>query len=173
MKLRRSSNQVAPAAAALIATALLATGCSPASPAVAPSIAAQQARVSAVIDGDTLKVRTGSGEVRVRIIGIDTPEIHRDGTPSDCYAEQARDMLDDLAYGRTVELRADTTQADTDKYGRLLRHVYVDGVNVALTEIQAGAGPEYTYDAPYAGQDEYRAAQRDAQQQRRGLWGEC
>lgn len=162
----------AAAAGATLAAAILAAGCSPTPHPTTPA-APEQVRVTAVVDGDTLKVDTASGEARVRIIGIDTPEIHRDGTPSDCYAEQARDMLDDLAYGRTVELRADPTQADTDKYGRLLRHVYVDGVNVALTEIQAGAGPEYTYDAPYADQDEYRAAQRDAQQQRRGMWGEC
>lgn len=130
-------------------------------------------RVAAVIDGDTIKVEIGTGAVRVRIIGIDTPEIGRDGQSSECYAEQARDYLDQLAYGRTVDLSPDPSQADSDKYGRLLRHVYLDGVNVALTEIQAGVGSEYTYDKPYTGQSDYRGAQAAAQAAGRGLWGTC
>ncbi|KTR88026.1 hypothetical protein NS220_16630, partial [Microbacterium testaceum] len=133
----------------------------------------EHAVVDAVVDGDTFKIATTNGLVRVRIIGIDTPEIGRDGAASECYAEQARDELDQLIYGHTVELFTDPTQAETDKYGRLLRHVYVDGVNVALTELEAGAGREYTYDKPYAEQDDYRAAQRTATAAKRGKWGSC
>lgn len=159
--------------AVVITAALTVTGCTPA-PTLPPSAApTEEARVTAVVDGDTMKVATSQGDARVRIIGIDTPEIGRDGKTSECYAEQARDVLDQLVYERTVTLSADPTQADTDKYGRLLRHVYVDGVNIALTEIQAGAGPEFTYDTPYAGQDAYRAAEQDAKEHARGLWGEC
>ncbi|MBF4563415.1 thermonuclease family protein [Microbacterium sp. VKM Ac-2870] len=162
------AGRLAGVSAAVLVVAL--TGCTP--PESAPA-GAEHGRVAAVVDGDTIKVDTATGTVRVRIIGINTPEIGRDGQSSECYAEQARDYLDQLVYGRTVDLSPDPSQADTDKYGRLLRHVYLDGVNVALTEIQAGVGAEYTYDKPYTGQSDYRAAQAAAQAAGRGLWGSC
>ncbi|EIC06687.1 nuclease (SNase domain-containing protein) [Microbacterium laevaniformans OR221] len=163
----RAGRLVVVSAAALVVAL---TGCTP--PEAAPA-GAERGRVAAVVDGDTIKVGTATGTVRVRIIGIDTPEIGRDGQASECYAEQARDYLDQLAYGRTVDLSPDPSQADTDKYGRQLRHVYLDGVSVALTELQAGVGAEYTYDKPYTGQSDYRAAQAAAQAAGRGLWGTC
>ncbi len=131
------------------------------------------ATVVAVVDGDTLDVETVDGEQRVRIIGIDTPEINRDGGEDDCYAQEARDYLDGLAYGQTVELAADATQADVDAYGRQLRHVTVDGQNVALAILSDGFGYEYTYDQAYEGQASYRDAEATAQAGGVGLWGSC
>lgn len=162
------ARRLAVLSAAALSVAL--TACTPMPPTPA---GAERGRVAAVVDGDTIKVATAAGDVRVRIIGINTPEIGRDGRASECYAEQARDYLDRLAYGRTVNLSPDPSQADTDKYGRQLRHVYLDGVSIALTELQAGVGAEYTYDKPYAGQGDYRAAQAAAQAAGRGLWGTC
>lgn len=129
----------------------------------------QRGDVVTVVDGDTIKVRTATGDDRVRIIGIDTPEIGRDGKRSDCYADAARDYLDSLVYGRTVTLTSDPSQGDRDRYDRLLRHVDVDGVNVALSEIRDGMGREYTYDTGYAGQADYRAAEGDAKAAARGF----
>lgn len=131
------------------------------------------ASVIAVVDGDTIDVVTGAGEERVRIIGIDTPEIGRHGEPSECYAEEARAFVDELLYGHDVELHADDTQADVDAYGRLLRHVFIDGRSAAEETLAAGAGYEYTYDAAYDGQSEHRAAESAAQAGSRGLWGAC
>jgi hypothetical protein len=87
------------AAVSAAAVVLALTGCTPPESALA---GAEHGLVAAVVDGDTIKVETATGTVRVRIIGINTPEIGRDGKPSECYAEQARDYLDQLAYGRTV-----------------------------------------------------------------------
>lgn len=143
----------------------------PSSPASAPVDGA--VRVVAVVDGDTIDVQTEAGRDRVRLLGIDTPEIGRSGKPDDCYAQEARDELDALAYGKTVQLRADDSQGERDKYGRLLRHVSVDGQNVALTLIEDGAAREYTYRSAYDGQDEYRAAEQAARAAHAGLWGSC
>lgn len=130
--------------------------------------------VVAVVDGDTIDVKLPDGKERIRIVGIDTPEIGReDGEDSDCYAEEARAFLDELLYGRTVELRTDSSQQTADDYGRLLRHVYVDGEDAALTAISAGVGAEYTYDAAYAGQADYQAAEAAAREEQLGLWGVC
>lgn len=128
--------------------------------------------VVAVVDGDTIDVDTGAGAQRVRIIGIDTPEIGRGGNTDECYAQEAREILDELIYRSDVELIADPTQADVDRCGRLLRHVRHDGHSIALTLIEAGAG-EYTYDAAYDGQEAYRAAQNAAERDGRGLWAAC
>lgn len=157
-----------------IATALAAlTGCTPATPAPAAAPEIQTAEVVAVVDGDTIDVATDAGTKRVRLIGIDTPEIGRDGEPGECYAEEARDVLDGLVYGRTVELRSDPSQADADRYGRLLRHVYIDGQSAAVIAISAGAGYEYTYDVPYADQREHLDAAASAAFEGVGLWSEC
>lgn len=130
--------------------------------------------VVAVVDGDTIDVQLPDGKERVRIIGIDTPEIGRAvGEVDDCYAEEARTFLDELLYGRTVELRTDPSQQTVDDYGRLLRHVYVDGEDAALAALSAGVGVEYTYAAPYAGQGDYRAAEAAARTEQFGLWGAC
>lgn len=166
---------IAPTAAATLAGLLAGiAGCSPASgdPVSVPSSTAT-VEVVAVVDGDTIDVATAAGEQRVRIIGIDTPEVGRDGEPSECYAHEARDFVDELLYGRDVELRSDATQSDVDAYGRLLRHVIIDGHSAAVETIAAGAGHEYTYDAAYDGQSDHQAAQDAAQSAGLGLWGAC
>lgn len=133
----------------------------------------QSAEVTAVIDGDTLVIRTIDSEARVRLIGIDTPEINRDGGPDECYAQEARSELNTLAYGRTVELHSDPSQGDVDHYGRLLRHAYIDGYSIAQVLIGTGAGHEYTHSAPYVGQAAHLTAQHAAQAAGQGLWAQC
>lgn len=135
--------------------------------------ASEVGQVVAVVDGDTIDVATEDETVRVRLIRIDTPEIGRGGEASECYADEARTFLDELLYGRQVELISDPTQADTDKYGRLLRHVDIEGLSAAEAAIAAGAGYEYTYDTPYQGQAAYQAAEGMAEEAGTGLWGVC
>lgn len=147
--------------------------CTEPQPASTGNTTTQTAEVTAVIDGDTLKVRTIEGEARVRLIGIDTPEINRNGGPDECYAQEARTELNTLAYGRTIELHTDPSQGDADRYGRLLRHVYIDGHNIAQALISTGAGHEYTHSTPYAGQAAHLAAQHAAQAAGQGLWAQC
>lgn len=89
----------------------------------------ETAEVVAVIDGDTIDLTTADGTARVRLIGIDTPEIGRGGETSECYAEEARTFLNELVYGQDVELLSDPTQADVDKCGRILRYVLIDGTS--------------------------------------------
>jgi len=136
-------------------------------PAKPPAVAGLLAVVS-VTDGDTIRVRIGDLTERVRIIGIDTPEL-RGG---ECYAQQAASKMQSLVQSQHVRLIRDTTQANRDRYGRLLRHVALsDGRQVAKILIAGGYGEEYTYDEPYAGRDGYRAAERAARDSRKGIWG--
>lgn len=126
--------------------------------------------VTGVTDGDTIKVRLDGVTERVRVIGIDTPELRGD----ECYAQRAASRMQSLVQSRSVYLEADPTQDDRDRYDRLLRHVFTkDGTNVAQTLIAEGLGKEYTYSAAYRYQSEYRDAERAAQQGNLGLWGAC
>ena len=82
------------------------------------------ARVTHVVDGDTIDVELANGrDETVRYIGIDTPETVKPGTPVECGGPRAHDVNDQLAYGKTVILRFDAERRDV--YGRLLAYVYL------------------------------------------------
>jgi micrococcal nuclease len=124
--------------------------------------------VVGVSDGDTIKVRVAGVTERVRLIGIDTPEL----AGGECYAQQAASRMQSLVQGRSVRLVADPTQDDRDRYGRLLRHVLLaDGRSVARLLIAGGYGREYTYDVPYRGRAAHLSAQASARGAHLGLWG--
>lgn len=124
--------------------------------------------VVGVVDGDTIKVRLGGVTERVRVIGIDTPEL----ASGECYAQQASSRMQSLVQSRTVRLVRDPSQGDRDRYDRLLRHVQLtDGRQVAHVLIAGGFGEEYTHDRAYAGQAAYRAAERAAREAGKGIWG--
>jgi micrococcal nuclease len=123
--------------------------------------------VVGVVDGDTIKVRLNGSTERVRVIGIDTPEL----SPRECYAQQAASRMQSLVQSKHVRLAADPTQDDRDRYDRLLRHVFLtDGRSVAQLLIAGGYGQEYTYDRAYAGQAAHLQAQRAAKAGRLGIW---
>ena len=82
-----------------------------------------------IIDGDTFDL--GNGE-RVRIIGINTPE---KGRP---FSDEATEVLSEMIMGREVTLVNDSKNDDSDSGGRLLRHVYVDGISVNYEMIRTG-----------------------------------
>lgn len=109
-----------------VALALLLAGCTtPPEPAERP---AEVGVVDHVVDGDTVDV---DGVGRVRVIGIDTPERSRCG-----YAQSSAAMAS-LVAGREVRLARGTAE-DTDRYGRLLRYVDVDGRDAGLVLIVTG-----------------------------------
>jgi micrococcal nuclease len=84
------------------------------------------ARVTRVVDGDTIEVRLAGGdEEDVRYIGIDTPETVKPGTPVQCGGPKAHEVNERLVGGRTVTLRFDAERRDI--YGRLLAYVYLAG----------------------------------------------
>lgn len=123
--------------------------------------------VAGVTDGDTIKVRIHGVTERVRVIGIDAPELN----PRECYAQQAASRMQSLVQSTSVRLTADKSQADRDRHGRLLRHVWLaDGRSVSQLLIGGGYGVEYTYAKPYAGQAAYRSAQAAAKAKHLGIW---
>jgi len=121
--------------------------------------------VTRVIDGDTIVM---ADESRVRLIGIDTPEIDSD---FDCYAQKAKRRLEELVLNKKVDLEKDISP--TDKYGRLLRHVWVDEKLVSLILVEEGWAQVSTYPPDVKYQEVFLAAQSRAREKGLGIWGEC
>ncbi len=135
----------------------------------------QDGRVTRVVDGDTLKVRVADREETVRLIGIDTPELHRPGTPVECGARAAARAMEGLATGRQVTLVPDPGQDARDRYGRLLAYAETaDGADLGEAEVRAGWAAVYVYGGePFARVQRYRAAARRARAAAAGVRDRC
>lgn len=143
--------------------------------AAGPDAPARTVRVTSVADGDTFAGVDAAGTVRVRLLGIDAPERAAEAEPAECGADQATAALRGLVAGRTVSVTADRVADETDRFGRLLAYVTVDGKDVGLTLVEAGmAAAWYPASEPeptrFAG---YERAERTARSGRVGLWAAC
>ena len=116
-------------------------------------------RVVAVHDGDTVTVATATGRVKVRLAGIDSPEVGQK------WASQARDFTASLVLNRTVVVES----SGSDQYGRVLGDVRVNGVDVNEAVVRQGLA--WPYDL---GSVDPRivAAERVARAERAGLWSD-
>jgi micrococcal nuclease len=129
--------------------------------------------VKKVTDGDTIHVLLNNKDTTIRIIGIDTPETVDPRKPVQCYGKAASDRAKELLTGKTVVLVPDPTQDDKDKYGRLLRYVFINGSDdYGLGAIEEGYAHEYTYDVPYKYQTKYKKAEKAAMNAKVGLWAD-
>ena len=117
-----------------------------------------------VVDGDTILV---SGRQRVRYLGIDTPEV---GDAAEHFGPEATDFNERLVEGRTVYLERDVS--DKDRFGRLLRFVYADGILVNADLVREGYARAVVYppDTRYA--ECFAALEREAIEAHRGMWSE-
>lgn len=132
------------------------------------------AEVVRVVDGDTIVVKTGGIEEKVRLIGIDTPETVKPGSPVECYGKAASAMTAELLpVGTQVLLERDVEARD--RYDRLLAYVYraSDAVFVNLELVEGGYALPATYPPNVAHTEDFLAASREARADRRGLWNEC
>jgi len=128
----------------------------------------QTVRVIRVIDGDTIEIEGGQ---KVRYIGIDTPELVDPRKPVQCFAMEASSKNKELIEGKTVEFEKDVSE--TDKYGRLLRYVYVDGVFVNDYLVREGFAHASSYPPDIKYQEQFTRAEQEAQEFNRGLWEKC
>lgn len=123
--------------------------------------------VTRVIDGDTFEIENGQ---KVRMIGIDTPEsVHPDKEKNTEFGEMASAYTKQFLEGKKVRLEKDVSE--TDKYGRLLRYVYLeDGTFVNELLVKEGYAKVSTYppDVKYA--DVFVEAERYARENNKGLW---
>ena len=124
-----------------------------------------QGTVTHVTDGDTLWVRSSSGDVhKIRLDGIDAPEICQ------TYGPVSRNMLASSLMGKLVQVKV----RRLDTYGRSLAHVELNGKDMGAWMVSQGAAWSYRYrrdPGPYAHQESHARSQRlgvfaDAQAER-------
>jgi len=116
-------------------------------------------RVTYVVDGDTLEIDSGE---RVRLLCIDTPE------EGEYYYNEASDYLESLVLGEEVELVDGVS--DVDKYGRLLRFVYVGDLFVNEKMVRGGYARAYLYSSDATSCSEIEAAESEARDEGLGIW---
>ncbi len=149
------------AAAALAALAL--AGCA-ATGRVADPV---RGHVERVTDGDTLRLADGR---RVRLVQVDAPE-----AAGECWGAEAAEALERLVpAGVEVELERDPRLDDRDRFGRLLRYVYVGDLLLNVALVERGAAAPYFVRGDRGGHaDELLDAATAARAAGRGLWGAC
>lgn len=123
--------------------------------------------VKRVIDGDTILLANGQ---RVRYIGIDTPETKHPYRPVEEMGEEAYLYNKDLVEKKWVRLEFDVEKRD--KYNRLLAYVYVGDTFVNAKLIEDGFAQVYTVSPNIKYHELFLKLQRQARQNKRGLWGE-
>ncbi len=142
-------------------------------PASLAAAAADTYHVVKVVDGDTLAVEMNGKSVTLRLIGLDTPETVDPRKPVQCFGKAASDAANGLLSGKMVRLEMDASQGTLDKYGRTLAYVFLaDGTLFNKYMIAQGYGHEYTYDLPYKYQGDFKAAEIQARETKKGLWAD-
>jgi micrococcal nuclease len=132
------------------------------------------ATVVEVVDGDTVDVRIGGREERVRLIGIDTPETYVADGPPECYGPEASAFTATLLPAGTA-IRLERDVVGRDDYGRLLAYVYRrdDGTLVNETIARQGYARALTIAPNDAFAARFVAATIAAEADGLGLWGAC
>lgn len=135
-----------------------------------PGFARIEARVVSVVDGDTIKVEFGGAQYTIRLIGINTPETVHPSKPVEWMGPEASEANKRLVEGQVVYLEKDVSE--TDRYGRLLRYVYlVDGLFVNAELVRLGYAQVSTYPPDVRYTDLFLEMQQEARESERGLWG--
>jgi endonuclease YncB( thermonuclease family) len=121
-----------------------------------------EARVSRIIDGDTIEVEIGGQVYALRYIGVDCPE------PGQVGWLDAAEANRQLVGGQIVRLEKDVSE--TDRYSRLLRYVYVGDLFVNAELVRRGYATAMTYPPDVAFSDLFVELEREARAAGRGLW---
>jgi micrococcal nuclease len=133
--------------------------------AASSSIGGDYYLVTRAVDGDTIVL---VNKDRVRLIGVDTPELHHPRKPVQYYAEESYRFTQKIVEGKTVRLEYDWQRRD--RYGRLLAYVYLpDGTFLNAELIRQGYGHAFTK-YPFKYLDEFRRFEREARESGKRLW---
>lgn len=124
--------------------------------------------VTKVIDGDTIQIEGGR---TVRYIGIDAPETHNRRIGIQCYAKEATEENRRLVEGKHVRLEKDVSE--TDKFGRLLRYIFIGDVFINYHLVRQGYAVLSTFPPDVKYQSQFLDGQKEARESNRGIWDMC
>jgi endonuclease YncB( thermonuclease family) len=124
-----------------------------------------------IVDGDTIVIVQDGRDVTVRLIGVDTPETKDPRKPIQYFGKEASNFTTQMVLGKPVKLTFDSPHRPLDMYGRLLAYVHVNGILLNKEIIRQGYGHAYVkYPFDRTMMAEFRAAEREARENKRGLW---
>jgi micrococcal nuclease len=159
-----------------VSVVVVATACgSPAEPATAGG---PNATVVEVIDGDTIEADIGGRRERVRLLGIDTPEIthpatsERPATDGECFGDEATRFTEALIPPGT-QIRLERDVVGRDHYGRVLAHVHRGDVHVNREIVRQGFATPLSIEPNRVYRDLIVAAASAAEADDIGLWAQC
>ena len=159
-----------------IAIIVVATACT--ADTVSVPAAGPNATVLEVIDGDTFDADIGGRHERVRLLGIDTPEVahaatdDRPSTAGECFGDEATDFAETLIPpGSQIRLERDIV--GRDHYGRLLAHVHLGDVWVNGEIVRRGYATPLFFEPNGVHRDLIVAAATAAEADDIGLWANC
>lgn len=142
--------------------------CLPVSANCPPQSIDETVEVDRVWDGDTLRLADGR---KLRLIGINAPELSRDGQPAQPLAIDAKNALSTILATSRQRIALDYGSDSQDKYQRTLADIYLpDGRSVQALLLEQGLVTAFTTPPNDRNSVCYRAAEKNAMQQRRGLW---
>ena len=156
--------------AALVAVAICTSCASPAAW-TAPSSSGTVVPVLKVTDGDTIHVRYQGRDERVRLIGVNTPEVDWYGGEAQCFGDEAGRYAQGRLDGATVRLVFDLDLRD--RYDRLLAYVYVGNELFNLTLVQQGYARADPVPPDTRMAAQFSSAEAQARLAGRGLWSAC
>ncbi|SHF01127.1 micrococcal nuclease [Seinonella peptonophila] len=124
-----------------------------------------------VVDGDTIKVQLKNKQETIRLLLIDTPELHdRKTGAQQPYSQEAKNYTTQfIQSSKFVTIEKDKT--DRDKYHRLLAYVYADHKSIQESLLQKGlARVAYVFPPNVKYEKQYRSIEKNTQQQKTGIW---
>lgn len=130
--------------------------------------------VVSVVDGDTFEalIISENKKFKIRLLGIDTPETVDPRRPVGCFGKEASAKMKELVEGKKIRLESDPLADERDKYGRLLRNVFLqDGTDVNAYMVREGYAYAYlSFPLDPKRKVELKELQNDAKVSQRGLW---
>jgi micrococcal nuclease len=133
--------------------------------------AAATVRVLRVVDGDTIEIGLDGEREDLRLIGVDTPETVKPGTPVQCYGPRASAFTHRLLEGRTVRVVLGVERRDV--YGRLLGYVRLGERLVNAMLVRRGLARTLTIPPNDRLASLFRRLELQAARAGRGLWDAC
>lgn len=131
----------------------------------------QKVKVLRVIDGDTIEIEDAEKVAKkVRYIGIDTPETVDPRRSEQCFGKEASNKNKELVEGKEIYLEKDVSEVD--KYGRLLRYIYLESNDISVNEqlVTEGYAVSSKYPPDIKYQEKFKAAEEEARAKGKGLW---
>lgn len=167
----------------LLILILVASGCTTTGIQKEQNVKALETSVTDVVDGDTIDVKMEDTIETVRLLGIDTPEVHVEVSPGDyenvpendrgkkClreWGEKASDFANEQLSDKKVNFTTDPKSDTRGSYGRLLGYIMLDGENFNYRMVEKGFARVYT--SGFTNQEKFLEAEEEAKNRMRGLW---